>query len=182
MQRYVAFLRGINLGNRRLPMSRLRELFEELEFHEVETFIASGNVIFSCRKSKTAPIESRIAKHLESSLGYPVNTFIRTAEEVSAIAQSKPFPEDGKEGVTIHVCFLHEKFPASEARKLESIETNVDAFRVQGREYYWLCRIRTSESTVWKHPKMKEILLPDGTMRNMKSIRKLVMKHFPNTR
>jgi uncharacterized protein (DUF1697 family) len=45
LQRYIAFLRGINLGKRRLPMSQLKALFEELGFREVETFIASGNVV-----------------------------------------------------------------------------------------------------------------------------------------
>ena len=49
MQRYIAFLRGMNLGKRRLPMSRLKELFEELGFNDVETFIASGNVLFSSK-------------------------------------------------------------------------------------------------------------------------------------
>ena len=46
MQRYIAFLRGINLGKRRLPMSQLRDLFEELGFDDVDTFIASGNIVF----------------------------------------------------------------------------------------------------------------------------------------
>ncbi len=47
MPRYIAFLRGINLGKRRLPMSQLRSSFEELGFSDVKTFIASGNVVFS---------------------------------------------------------------------------------------------------------------------------------------
>jgi uncharacterized protein (DUF1697 family) len=49
MQRYIAFLRGINLGKRRLPMSQLKALFEELGFDDVETFIAGGNIVFSSK-------------------------------------------------------------------------------------------------------------------------------------
>ena len=49
MPRYVAFLRGINLGKRRPPMSELKRLFEELGFTNVATFIASGNVLFETK-------------------------------------------------------------------------------------------------------------------------------------
>ena len=69
MQRYIAFLRGINLGKRRLPMSQLKALFEELGFDDVETFIASGNIVFSSKVTNTSRLESQIAKHLEASLG-----------------------------------------------------------------------------------------------------------------
>jgi uncharacterized protein (DUF1697 family) len=72
MQRYIAFLRGINLGTRRLPMSRLRDLFEKLGFDDVKTFIASGNVVFSSKVKDASQLELRIAKHLEASLGYSV--------------------------------------------------------------------------------------------------------------
>jgi uncharacterized protein (DUF1697 family) len=95
MPRYVAFLRGINLGKRRPPMARLRSLFEELGFGAVETFIASGNVIFSARAADSNRLESRIAAHLEESLGYGVDTFARTLDEIAAIAKGKVFPEDG---------------------------------------------------------------------------------------
>ncbi len=112
MQPYVAFLRGINLGKRRLQMSRLKALIEELGFSKVETFIASGNVLFSTKATDPTRLESRIARHLESSLGYAVDTFIRTAEEVAAIARSKPFPQDGQAGITIHVGFCRQRVPA----------------------------------------------------------------------
>jgi uncharacterized protein (DUF1697 family) len=96
MERYVAFLRGINLGKRRPPMSQLRELFEEMGFDEVETFIASGNVLFSSKQRMRSELETRIARQLEDSLGYAVDTFVRTVEEVTAIGKAKMFPEDGE--------------------------------------------------------------------------------------
>ncbi|MEI9865947.1 MAG: DUF1697 domain-containing protein [Limisphaerales bacterium] len=67
MPRYIAFLRGMNLGKRRLPMSRLKELFEELGFDDVATFIASGNVLFSSKIKNTKSLESQIAEHLENA-------------------------------------------------------------------------------------------------------------------
>lgn len=177
MTRYVAFLRGMNLGKRRLEMSRLRSLFEDLGYTDVATFIASGNVVFSTPERATEKLESRVAAHLEQALGYDVDTFVRTLDEVVAIARSKPFPEDGNEGITVHVGFLQKPLSGATAKSMIGVRTPDDEFLVKGREYYWLCRIRTSDSKVWTLPDLKALRLPTSTMRNMSSIRKLVAKH-----
>jgi uncharacterized protein (DUF1697 family) len=179
MPRYIAFLRGINLGKRRLPMSRLKALVEELGFAQVETFIASGNVVFSSQVSDMNQLESRIATHLEASLGYDVDTFVRTTEEIARIGRAKIFPEDGLDGITIHVGFFQHKLVSDITQKLAAVRTDLDEFRVAGREYYWLCRSRmSSESKVWTLPEIKALRLPTSTMRNMSSIRKLIAKHI----
>src|SRR6185312_6052514 len=177
MTRYVAFLRGMNLGKRRLEMSRLKSLFVELGFEDVDTFIASGNVIFSTPERVAKKLESRIAAHLELSLGYDVDTFVRTVDEVVAIARSKPFADDGNDGITIHVGFLQDALSSATAKALTAVRTPDDEFLAKGREYYWLCRIRTSDSKVWTSPDVKALKLPTSTMRNMSSVRKLVAKH-----
>ena len=74
MPRYFALLRGINVGGHRIKMDRLRELVEALGFAQVETFIASGNVIFSAHSLDVRGMEERIAGHLEGALGYEVTT------------------------------------------------------------------------------------------------------------
>jgi uncharacterized protein (DUF1697 family) len=159
-------------------MSQLRVLFEELGFDEVETFIASGNVVFSSKVRDTSQLESRIAKHLEASLGYGVDTFVRTAEEVAGIGSGKAFREDGEEGITIHVGFLQQRLAPEVARKFAAVRTDEDEFCVIGREYYWLCRVRTSQSKVWTLPELKALRLPTSTMRNMSSVRKLIAQHI----
>jgi uncharacterized protein (DUF1697 family) len=172
--RYVAFLRGINLGKRRVQMSTLRTLFEELGYSKVETFIASGNVIFSTRERDGSKLEKRIAAHLQGALGYDVDTFVRTMEEVIGVASAVPFPKDTSDAVTIHVAFMHDTIGAATARSLAAVRTEVDEFSVTEREFYWLCRIRTSDSKVWTLRDIKALALPASTMRNMSSIRKLV--------
>src|SRR5450432_714890 len=178
MPRYVAFLRGMNLGKRRLPMSQLKGLFEELGFEEVETFIASGNVLFSSKAKPVGQLEARIARHLEASLGYAVDTFVRTTGEVAAIGNAKVFPEEGQAGITIHVGFLHKELAPEVTRKFAAVRTDNDEFRVRGRQYYWLCRIRTPDSKVWTLPEVKALRLPTSSMRNITSIRKLIAKHI----
>lgn len=178
MERYIAFLRGMNLGKRRLPMSKLKALFAELSFDDVETFIASGNVLFSSKLADRAGLEKKIAFHLKDSLGYSVDTFVRTAAEVRAIGKAKAFPDDGAEGVTVHVGFFHDALPTESARGLRAVRTAEDEFAVKGREYYWLCRVRTSDSKIWSSSAIKALKLPTSSMRNMTSIRKLIARHL----
>jgi uncharacterized protein (DUF1697 family) len=176
--RYVAFLRGINLGKRRVSMEKLASLFEEMGYDDVATFIASGNVLFSAKGKNATAMEEKASAQLESALGYGVDVFVRRAEAVLQIAKSKVFPDEGAEGVTVHVGFLKEDLPFEVGQKLEAMRTPVDRFRVVGREYYWLCRIRTSDSKVWALPEVRALRIPTSTMRNMTSIRKLAAQHL----
>src|SRR6476469_5768259 len=92
MSRYVAFLRGMNLGGRRIKNDELRRHFEEMGFEEVATFRASGNVVFSDPGRETeSKLARRVEAELDERLGYDVPVFLRSAEEVSAIAALEPF-------------------------------------------------------------------------------------------
>jgi len=172
---YIAFLRGINLGKRRVKMEQLRGLFEAMKFTAVETFIASGNVLFTAKSADAGMLGRRIEVHLEKSLGYAVDTFVRSRAEVAAIAAARPFAaaDFNHPGHTIHVGFLREKLTPEQTLKLSKCHTDVDEFRVIGREYYWLCRIKTNESKVWTLPQLREIRMPSSSMRNLTTLRKL---------
>lgn len=181
MPRYLAFLRGINLGKRRLKMDRLRELFVEMGCSGVATFIASGNVIFDDRARDARKLALKIEAHLATRLGYDVDTFVRTRAEVAALAALRPFSRadmDAPEN-TVHVGFLSAPLPAAQARGLAAIRTPVDEFHVTGREYFWLCRgIKSSESKAWASPAMRALKLPSSSMRNLKTIR-AIAENFP---
>ena len=104
--KYVAFLRAINVGGHTVKMAHLKELFESLDFSNVETFIASGNVVFDSR-SNSKSLERKIEKHLQAELGYEVSTFVRTIEELNRIAAHPAFsePEITAEGNILYVSF-----------------------------------------------------------------------------
>src|SRR5215467_6473926 len=92
VSRFFAFLRAINVGGgRTVKMQSLRRVFESLGFSKVETFIASGNVIFETMTQKTKTLESKIEKALQEALGYEVRTFVRTEAELAKIAGYRPF-------------------------------------------------------------------------------------------
>jgi uncharacterized protein (DUF1697 family) len=147
MPRLVAFLRAINVGGHVVTMETLRRLFVDLEFDEVETFIASGNVIFSTRGRDAGALERRIERHLGASLGYEVKTFLRTVSEVKAIAEHAPFtPARIQSAGAFSVGFLAEPLDAGSTKALLALRTEIDDFHVHGREVYWLCTRRQGES------------------------------------
>ncbi|MEO6875790.1 MAG: DUF1697 domain-containing protein [Opitutaceae bacterium] len=175
MHHYIAFLRGMNLGHRRITMDQLRGYFEELKFAEVTTFIASGNVIFSSPLADPRQLTAKIQKHLASALGYEVDTFLRTRAEVAAVATFRAFPQGdfAHPDHMIHAGFVADRLSAAQARGLVDCRTDVDDFCVEGREYYWRCRIKSHESKVWTSPGLKALKLPSSSMRNLTTVRTL---------
>jgi uncharacterized protein (DUF1697 family) len=90
MSRCIAFLRAINVGGHTAKMDDLRQLFQSLGFSGVETFLASGNVVFEATSRNTKALEKKIEKKLQEALGYEVATFITVAKIAAKYCSSKP--------------------------------------------------------------------------------------------
>ncbi|HET6233324.1 MAG TPA: DUF1697 domain-containing protein [Longimicrobiaceae bacterium] len=176
MPRYVAFLRAINVGGHTVKMDHLRKLFEEMGFAKVETFIASGNVIFESPAEDATALEAKIEGHLQQALGYAVATFLRTSRELAEAAACQPFAET--EPVALSVCFLKHPPSPEAVQRLMALGTPRDEFAVAGREVYWLCRVKISESKILGGAIEKALGLP-STMRNVTTVRKLAAKYPP---
>jgi uncharacterized protein (DUF1697 family) len=178
MQRYIAFLRAINVGGHTVKMHQLRELFAAIELANVETFIASGNVIFEAPAADAQALERQIERQLLDSLGYAVATFLRTPAQVDAVARYQPFAADelAAEGNSLYVAFLPVPPAEADHQKLLAFRTPVDDFHLYGREVYWLRRARIGESTFSGAPLEKTLGLP-ATMRNITTIKKLAAKY-----
>jgi len=147
MPKQFAFLRAINVGGHNVKMEQLRGLFEALGLTGVETFLASGNVLFDGNNGDTRTLQQRIEEHLLTVLGYEVKTFIRTDHEVGAIAQYRPFKESLiRSAGAFCVGFLSEPLRAVAKKSLMALSSEIDAFHVNGREVYWLCKKKQSES------------------------------------
>lgn len=177
MARYVAFLRGINVGGHVVRMETLKEVFSQLGFSGVETFIASGNVIFESKSGTPKSLEQRIEKRLESKLGYSVATFLRTFEEVRAISEYKSFSDkDLSRSQTLVVGFLKDPLPPSSVNALEALKAATDALHVHGRELYWLLHGKLSESTL-SYKSFERIIKGLATFRNANTITRLAAKY-----
>ncbi len=96
MARFIALLRGINVGGRALvPMARLREICTGLGWSEVETYVNSGNVVFEA-SGKAAALEAALETALEGAFGFAPAVIVRSATQVKALAAANPFPEVSK--------------------------------------------------------------------------------------
>jgi uncharacterized protein (DUF1697 family) len=180
MQRYIALLGGINVGGHRVKMTELAARFGELGFGGVETFIASGNVIFASDEDDATLLTHQIETHLAQALGYAVPTFLRTIQEIAAIAGYEPFRHlpPIEDGHTLSVFFMAGALPDETAAALLALRTSMDEFHVFGREVYWLCRGKTMESLVdWTRRGNR--LLPPLTARNITTVRRLAAKYAP---
>jgi uncharacterized protein (DUF1697 family) len=178
MNRYVAFLRGMNLGKRRIKNEELRRHFEEMGFEEVATFRASGNVIFlDPGREAEAKLAARVESELDERLGYDVPVFLRSIEEVAAIAAQRPF--DSKAVASskgkLQVSLLFEKPTAAQRKKILGLATDEDLLAVEGRELYWLPSGGTLDSTL----DLKAIakIVGADTRRTMGTIEQITAKY-----
>jgi len=179
MPRLIAFLRAINVGGHTVTMERLRTEFEALGLRDVETFIASGNVIFTTRSRDMSALQKRIAARLHASLGFEVSTFVRTDAEVAAIAGYTPFPRAQIEKARAFcVGFVDKPLDEAAVRALMAFKTDVDDFHTKGREVYWLCRTKQSESP-FRNANMERALKIRATFRGMNTVARLAEKHGP---
>jgi uncharacterized protein (DUF1697 family) len=178
MDRYVAFLRGMNLGGRRIKNTELREEFEALGFSDVACFRASGNVVFAVASGNEAKLVAQIETGLGEALGYEVPVFLRSAAELSALAAHEPFDAAAVEASKgkLQVALLPKK-PAAKARKAALAEaTDEDRLALEGRELYWLPSGGISESDL--NLKTIEVAVGPWTMRTMGTVEQIVAKYF----
>lgn len=181
MQRQIAFLRAINVSGHIVKMERLRALFEMLALRKVETFIASGNVVFEPSATKPQALEKKIEQLLQKELGYEVKTFVRTNAELAAIAEHRsPFDLARVTPATrLFIGFLAAQPTTEAVAKLLSVHSATDEFHIHGREVYWHCHVPANESKFYG-AKLEKTVGMATTLRNVKTIHRLVAKYPPD--
>jgi uncharacterized protein (DUF1697 family) len=178
MKRYVAFLRGMNLGGRRIKNEELRRHFEGMGFEEVATFRASGNVIFSTdAKEAEDSLAERVEAELDARLGYDVPVFLRSIEEVTVIAALEPFDPERVESSKgkLQVSLLKKKPNAATKKKVLALASDEDLLTIEGRELYWLPSGGLLESDL--ELKAIEALVGTDTRRTMGTIEQIAAKY-----
>ena len=180
MPRFIAFLRAINVGGHNVTMEKLRGFFEALGFKDVETFIASGNVIFAANSKDAGALERKIEDYLRKSLGYEVRTFLRTESELAAIAKYAPFKmQEVQSAGAFCVGLLAEPLTAGGRKSLMALRNEIDNFHVQGREVYWLCKLKQSDSK-FSNVLFEKTLKVAVTFRGINTVARLAAKYAPS--
>ena len=91
MTRYIAFLRAVNVGGRKVEMAKLRKAVEDAGFEDVATYIASGNLFFDSSLRSKAKIVDTLEAAMDDHLGFEVPVALRTVAELEQLVESNPF-------------------------------------------------------------------------------------------
>ena len=91
VSRYVALLRGINLGSRTIKMDALRQVCEAQGLDHVRTVLASGNVVFDSKTGSPAAVRAKLEAALKAAFGFEVHVIVRRAGEIQALVEGDPF-------------------------------------------------------------------------------------------
>lgn len=128
MKEYVALLRGINLGNRRVKMEDLRAMFKQLGFTNVRSLQASGNVLFAANSSDAGKLARQIESEITKTFGFDSPTRVCSAEEIAKLVKQDPFAKQKlTEGTRTHITFLSQ--PLTSKTKLPYTATD-KSFRI----------------------------------------------------
>ena len=175
MPRFVAYLRAVNVGGRIVKSGALKKAFESAGAADVESFLASGNVVFSAKGGKG--LDARIAAALERVAGFEVPVFVRTVDEVVAAAAHEPFPErDAAVFPTYLVGLLSKDLDAAGVERLSLLSTKEDLFHVRGRDFWWLSKYHQARPAITGRQLDKALGQPT-TLRNVNTIRRMAERY-----
>lgn len=177
MPTYIALLRGVNVGGNTLKMERIREIWSDLGFKNVRTYVQSGNVVFEA-KGPPSTWSRRIEQALVPEARLPVTVVIRTAAELAKVIAGNPFlKQKDIDRSKLHVTFLSGADLSSAAtkdavKKLGAIDAGADEFRILGNEVYLHCP-NGYGNTKLSNNRLEKVLLLKATTRNWNTVNKL---------
>jgi uncharacterized protein (DUF1697 family) len=129
--RLVALLRGVNIGAHQVAMADLRAEFESLGHTRVDTYIQSGNVVFTAGPQLDP---AGIAAALAARFGFRIPVLLRSAAELRRVVNANPFPSVA--GTRLHVAFMADPVAAGADGSLDREQFLPEEFAVDGSEIF----------------------------------------------
>lgn len=170
MPRYVALLRGINVGgNTMVKMSELKACFESYGFENVSTYINSGNIAFDAGRTSEKKIEDAI----EAALARRIDVVLRKRAEIERVIAANPFAGKFASHKQMHVLFLKEPLPAEKAVLLAETDFGQEQFTAVGKEIYGLLPAGVAESAFSKKAILDKKPRVVYTARNWRTVERL---------
>lgn len=172
--RYVALLRGINVGgHNKIKMDELRPMFESLGFENVRSYIASGNVAFDAPKTKDSILINKLEKAVKATFALEIDVMVRSIKEIEAAIKRNPFNAVHDDDHTkLFVVFLKEKLPEEKADLLLSQNSENEKFEVVGLDIYCLSKKSFMKSILAKKYIDNKLKTP-STARNWRTVNKI---------
>lgn len=170
MLKYVALLRGINVGGKnKIKMETLRDGFAALGFQNVKTYINSGNVVFETVETADRALAAKIEAAIEKEFALKIKVMTRTINEIADIIKNNPFAGQFENDKDLHVFFLDEEMPQEKREMLLEHNNENEMFAVRGREIFCLLRVSVLDSLIGKDYIGKKLKV-SATARNWRTV------------
>lgn len=141
MTTYISLLRGINVsGQKKIPMTELKLLYESLVFENVTTYIQSGNVIFSSAENYESKLCDLISNKIREVFGYDVEVIIRSKNTWSEVIKNNPFIKRSEvDPKKLHVTFLSQIPVEINTDELDKVKDSTEQYVISDKEIYFYC-------------------------------------------
>jgi uncharacterized protein (DUF1697 family) len=137
---HIALLRAVNVGGNMLKMEHLREMLAELGFANVQTYLQSGNVLFSAKGGTPVRLAAMIEKRVSEATRLPISAIVRTPAELQRTIAANPFAKEADAAPrTVHVTFLAAAAPKAAAAAIGKLQSGADRWQAADREIYLCC-------------------------------------------
>ena len=172
--KYVAFLRGINVGGKnKIKMETLREVFGSLGFETVKTYINSGNVIFETVETAGKELAVKIESAIEKEFALKIKVVVRKMSEIENVVANNPFAGQFENEKDLHVFFLDEELPADKRELLLSNNNENEQFAVRNSEVFCHLRVSVLDGLMGKDYIGKKLKV-FATTRNWRTVNKIL--------
>ncbi len=175
MERYIALLRGVNVGGKNtISMKALKELFEKNGFLEVLTYINSGNIIFSCQESDLEALKTLLESMIYESFGLNIALMLISAQELRQALNNSPTWWDEDEGSKHNAIFVIPPFSVEEIfAQVGAIKPEYEKVGFYGKVIFWSAPLNTFSKTRWSKI-VGTAIYEQVTIRNANTTKKLV--------
>ena len=175
MKRYIAFLRGINVGGKNLiKMTELKTSFENIGYHHVITYIQSGNIVFTGKKTSKKNMETLIFQQIKKDFGIESPTIVRAPEILEKAIAKNPFVKDQrKDPLFFHITFLDKAPENPDLRELESKKQVGEEITLGDNVLYLYCPLGYGNTKLTNNYLEKNLMV-QATTRNWKTINELL--------
>jgi uncharacterized protein (DUF1697 family) len=175
MTKYLAFLRGVNVGGQNLiKMKDLCQILDSIGFLNVQTYIQSGNVSFDSMPGEIDWLQRTIEFQIEKHLRLKTKVIIRTLSFIQDIVRNNPFKNiESNQQTKLYVCFLYDKPKTHPSLPLENRKEGLELFRLDEKEAYLVSKEINGRYGFPNNFVEKELNVI-STARNWKTINRIV--------
>ena len=171
MDRFVALLRGINVGGRKIDMAELEDVFNGLGYKNVSTILRTGNVVFDAHITDISKERQKIETALKNRFNYAAISFLYDIEEIAEAVNNYPFdPSD--EDYQHYVVFL--EIGIAEELVKEIVDIAIERIKREGHNIYWLVKKGYSVKSDFSKYLAKTKYRDFNTVRNLNTLQKLI--------